>query len=133
MKYFCVLLKSDKKRLNHVISHVLKEIPSLRIIPAIEGKTNQLEYYLQNRKINEKFLKFCKRGQLACLLSHLEIWKIMVEEENSYSKEFLDEILTEVDLKTTRKNRILIVKIIKKVGTNIIKIKIALKKALISK
>ena len=92
MKYFCILLKSDKKRLNHVISHVLKEIPSLRIIPAIEGKTNQLEYYLQDRKINEKFLKFCKRGQLACLLSHLELWKTMVEEDIEEAIIFEDDV-----------------------------------------
>ncbi|MFX0101430.1 MAG: hypothetical protein ACFFCS_17780 [Candidatus Hodarchaeota archaeon] len=57
----------------------------------------------------------------------------MVEEENSYSKEFLNEICTVVDLKTTRKNRILLSKIIKKVGTDIKKIKIALKKAFIAK
>ena len=79
MKYFCILLKSNKTRLNHVIS-LLKVIPSLTIFPSIEGKTNELEYKLEKREIGEKFLKFCRRGQLACLLSHLEVWKNMVKE-----------------------------------------------------
>jgi len=81
MKYFCILLKSDKKRLNHVISNVLKEMPYLDIFPAIDGKTNELEHYLEDRKIDKNFLNFCRRGQLACLLSHLRVWEKIVKED----------------------------------------------------
>ena len=41
MKYFCILLKSDEKRLNHLINHVFKQMPNLEIFPAINGKTNE--------------------------------------------------------------------------------------------
>ena len=48
-------------------------------------------------------------------------------------KETLNEICTAVGIKPTRKNRILIEKIVKKVGFDVAKIKIALKKATIAK
>lgn len=80
MKFICLLLESNKKRTEHVKNNLLKNIPSLEIFPAIEGKSNQLEYYLGKRTINENLLNFCRRGQLACLLSHVEIWKKMVNE-----------------------------------------------------
>lgn len=53
----------------------------------------------------------------------------MVEKE----KERLNEICTSVDIKPTRKNRILVKKIVQKVGFDTRKIKIALKKASIAK
>jgi len=99
MKYFCILLTSDKKRVDHVLSHVLKKISSLEIFPAIEAKTNELEYYLEDREINEKFLKFCKRGQLACLLSHLQIWKKMVTEDIQECIIFEDDVKLPDDFK----------------------------------
>jgi len=80
MKFLCILLKSDQKRVNHVNTHLLQYIPNLEIIDAIEGKTNELEYYLGDRDIKEKILKICRRGQLACLLSHVEAWKKMINE-----------------------------------------------------
>ena len=92
MKYFCILLKSDKKRVDHVISHVVKKIPQVEIFPAIEAKTNELEYYLGQKSINESFLKFCKRGQLACLLSHLELWKKMVRQDIEQAIIFEDDV-----------------------------------------
>jgi GR25 family glycosyltransferase involved in LPS biosynthesis len=100
MKYICLLLKSNKKRTDHVNENLLKHIPSLEIFPAIEGKTNQLEYHLGKRTINENLLKFCRRGQLACLLSHVEIWKkmvneniekcVVIEDDSMVSKDFQD-------------------------------------------
>lgn len=80
MKFICILLKSNKKRVEHVHSHLSKIIPDLEIFNAIEGKTNQLEYYLGKREIKEKFYNFCRRGQLACLLSHVEVWKKIINE-----------------------------------------------------
>jgi len=80
LRFFNLLLKSDKKRVKHVNINLVKNIPNLEIFPAIEGKTNELEFYLEGRKINELFLKICRRGQLACFLSHLKIWKKMIQE-----------------------------------------------------
>ena len=79
MRFFNILLQSDLKRVEN--SQKLKEnIPNLEIFPAIEGKTNQLEFMLEDREIHTELLKFCKRGALACLLSHLNVWKKMVKE-----------------------------------------------------
>tara|TARA_R110001599_G_scaffold306507_1_gene513001 strand:+ start:3280 stop:4875 length:1596 start_codon:yes stop_codon:yes gene_type:complete len=80
MKYFCILLRSDKKRVFHVLSHVVKKLPQVTIFPAIEGRTEELETALGSRNVGDKFLNFCRRGQLACLLSHLEVWKTMIQE-----------------------------------------------------
>ena len=80
MRIFNILLKSDQERVSYVNNYLLKKIPNLEIFPAVEGKTNQVEYLLEDRFISPKFLKYCKRGQLACLLSHLSLWKKIVEE-----------------------------------------------------
>jgi GR25 family glycosyltransferase involved in LPS biosynthesis len=80
MKFICLLLKSSKKRTEHVKTHLQKKIPELEIFYAVEGKTNELEYRLGKRTINEKLTNFCRRGQIACLLSHVEIWKKIVNE-----------------------------------------------------
>jgi UDP-glucose 4-epimerase len=85
MQYFCILLKSDEKRKNHVIKHLLKNIPSLNIVSAIDAKTNELEYYLGNKEILPNFYQFARRGQLACLLSHIKVWKQIVERKIEYS------------------------------------------------
>ena len=81
--FFNILLKSNKKRVSHVFNHLMKQIPNLEIFPAVEGKTNQVEHLIEDRVINSKFLEFCRRGQLACLLSHLSFWKKMVKEDIS--------------------------------------------------
>ena len=80
MRFFNILLKSNKQRVSHVFNHLKTHIPNLEIFPAVEGSTNQLEYLLEDRIIHPKFLKFCRRGQLACLFSHLSLWKKMVKE-----------------------------------------------------
>lgn len=83
MKYFSLLLESDPKRVKNVEENLLSKIPDLEIFPAIEGDTNQLEFFLEEREIGDNYLQFCKRGEIACLLSHLEIWKKMVREDIS--------------------------------------------------
>jgi len=77
---------------------MLKKIPSLNIFPAIDGKTNELEYNLENRKIDEKFLKFCRRGQVACLLSHLNLWKKIVEENIENAIILEDDVKLDIDI-----------------------------------
>jgi len=79
MRFFSICLESDQERVANV-KHNKSLIPELEIFLAIEGKTNQLEFYLEERPINAKYLKFCKRGELACMLTHLEIWKKIVRE-----------------------------------------------------
>jgi UDP-glucose 4-epimerase len=85
MKYFCILLKSDDKRKKHVLEHLLPKIPSLNIISAVDANTNELEYHLGKRENDKNFLSFARRGQLGCLLSHIKVWKKIVEEETEYS------------------------------------------------
>ena len=77
----CITYKKNPKRLQNVIHNLKPKFKDFRIFPAIDGKTNQLEYYLGSKLINENILSFCRRGQLACLLSHLEVWKNMIEED----------------------------------------------------
>ena len=52
----------------------------MEIVEAIDAKTNQLDYKLEKREIDPNFLSFARRGQLACLLSHIEVWKRIVNE-----------------------------------------------------
>ena len=46
MRFFSILLKSNKKRVAHVLDNLMRNIPEIEIIPAIEGQTNELEFYL---------------------------------------------------------------------------------------
>ena len=81
MRFFNILLKSNKKRVAHVLDNLMRNIPEIEIIPAIEGQTNELEFYLEDREIHPKYLKICRRGELACLLSHIRVWKKMISED----------------------------------------------------
>lgn len=85
MHYFSIVLKSDKDRVKHVLQNHVKNINknNYQIIHAIEGRTNQLEYELKDRKINERFLNYALRGQIACILSHLKVYQIMQDKNIS--------------------------------------------------
>jgi GR25 family glycosyltransferase involved in LPS biosynthesis len=78
MKIFTILLFSNKER----VANVLKISSQLEtvIVPAIEGSTNQLEFCLEGRKIHPDYLNFCLRGEIACILSHLKVWKEIVNQ-----------------------------------------------------
>jgi UDP-glucose 4-epimerase len=105
MHIFSLVLFSDKKRVEHVLNNHVKNLQKnnqYEIIPAIEGKTNELEYRLQDRRISENFLQYALRGQIACFLSHLKIYQILCEknireaiilEDDAYiSEDFLHQI-----------------------------------------
>ena len=80
MKYFCILLKSDTKRVHHVEQNLVKHLPELEIVSAIEGSTNQLEFFLYDKTITDDYLATCRRAELACRLSHTNLWERMIRE-----------------------------------------------------
>jgi len=77
---YCILYKQDSSRVKNVYNNIKPKIQNLNVISAVNGGTNELEYHLGQRTISEKFLKFCRRGQLACLLSHIKVWKLMIKD-----------------------------------------------------
>ena len=79
MNITCILYKSDKKRFNHVYNNLVPKLDNINIVSAIDGKTDELEHNLGNIIIGEQFLQFARRGQIACLLSHIKVWKHMIQ------------------------------------------------------
>lgn len=74
----CILYEKDSKRYKNVYDNIIPILNS-NIQKAVDGNTDELEEKLGNRKINKKFMSFCRRGQIACLLSHIEVWKKIIQ------------------------------------------------------
>lgn len=74
----CILYEKNEKRVENVYKNIIP-ILNPKIQKAVDAKTNELEEKLGNRKINKKFMSFCRRGQIGCLLSHIEVWKKIVK------------------------------------------------------
>lgn len=74
----CILYEKDHKRVENVYNNIIPMLNS-NIQKAVDGNTNDLEEKLGKRKINKKFISFCRRGQIACLLSHIEVWKKIIQ------------------------------------------------------
>jgi len=79
----CIVYKKDTNRLNNIYKNIHPHIPNLEIISAVDGKTNELEYKIEHRTINDQYLKICRRGMLACMLSHIQVWQSIVSENLS--------------------------------------------------
>lgn len=79
---YIVLLYSDAKRVAHVENVLIPQLHAqgyvdIVVCVAVDGKSNAVELYLQqnNIAVDNAYLKRAKRGQLACSLSHLSVWK----------------------------------------------------------
>jgi UDP-glucose 4-epimerase len=83
MRFFHILLKSDKKKVVHALYNIIKNIPEIEITPAIDASTNELEFSLEDRIISSEYLKYCTRTELANILSHIRVWKKIVNEDIS--------------------------------------------------
>lgn len=79
MEVFTILLRSNKQRVANVLNITSSLQNNCNIVPAIEGSTNELEFVLEDRHIHPDYYNFCLRGELACVMSHLKVWKKIVD------------------------------------------------------
>jgi len=79
---FILTLKSDLQRVQHVITKLVPKLNALgfkniKCFQAIDAQTYDLDIsFIQSRyTLHEEFKAKFRKGQLACYLSHIEIWK----------------------------------------------------------
>ena len=77
-----ILLERDSERVNHVENHILNKIPKAVKFSAIDYEKDDLSKIMEGLKVtitNEFRIKY-KSGQLACFLSHMSLWKKIVDD-----------------------------------------------------
>lgn len=83
MKYSSkvILLERDKKRVEHFEKHIKIKIPEIEIFKAVDSKTSKIEelFSQYNISLSKNYKNEAIRGQLGCSLSHISIWKEMIE------------------------------------------------------
>lgn len=110
MKTYCILLEKDENRKKNVYNNISPHLDTenFEIIEAIDGNTKTLDTEMISRTVSGNFFNFCKRGQLACFLSHVKTWQkmidediqsaIILEDDASISKNFIQEFVEILNL-----------------------------------
>lgn len=92
-----ILLERDKERVEH-FNNIIKIVPNAKKFSAIDGNTKEIEKLLEKYSIiiSEDYKKVT-RGQLGCTLSHISLWKWMIENNIEKSIILEDDVVIPLD------------------------------------
>ena len=78
---FIISLRGNQERVDYIDKEVLPKIQSGIVMSAVDYQQDNLDKKLSenNLKIATTFFDVGRVGQLACFLSHFEVWNLMVE------------------------------------------------------
>lgn len=94
MKNFVISLKSESKRRNHIISEFNARKVKFNFFNAFTPLIAEKEVKKMGLIYNSKTMT---SGEVACLMSHVAIWKKIIDENISYACIFEDDIILSSD------------------------------------
>lgn len=93
---FIIQLDRIPERVQHVKEHLMSMAPCGHVVHAVDAQSNDIEDYLDaypEVRIRWTWPHSSFRGQLGCYLSHIEVWRQMVETKQPWALVIEDDVL----------------------------------------
>lgn len=93
---FVITLLENEERKKHVETNILDKHPSSVIFPAVDNKSEEFQIALRDKeiKVQSVYGKKTLRGKIACSLSHLRLWRHLVDKNIDKAIVFEDDVET---------------------------------------
>jgi glycosyl transferase family 25 len=89
---FVILLERDKGRRFHVQRNVVPRLPNCHIINATDAAKGEVDEFLHAEKIVVANYPSATAAKLACSISHIRIWKVIVTQNLAHAIVLEDDV-----------------------------------------